>query len=57
LSSGCKAVRVKETFDDGVVISALEIIEPGFFELSVAIEAKKRSIKLSKKNLQLGDKT
>ena len=55
----CAAVGVcvEEALDDGVIISALQIVEPGFFGLSVAIEAKRGHFKLPKKQLQVGDKT
>jgi len=36
LTSGSKAVRVEETLDSGVIISALEIIEAGFRIVVVA---------------------
>ena len=43
LASAAVGIGVEEALHGGVIISALEIIEAGFFGLSVAIEAKKRS--------------
>ena len=43
MAGAAVGVCVEETLHGGVVISALEIIEPGFFGLSVAIETKRRS--------------
>ena len=57
LSGAAVGVCVEEALHNGIVISALEVIEARLFGLSVAIEAKRRSIKLPKKNPQVGDKT
>ena len=39
LAGGSKAVCVEEAADDGVVISALEIIEAGFFDKGLSLSA------------------
>ena len=44
LARTCVAVGVEEALDDGVVVSALQVIEARLFDLAVAVGAKMRSI-------------
>ena len=49
LAGAAVGIGVEEPLDDGIVISALQIVEPGFRGVVVAIEAKMGSIGLLKK--------
>ena len=42
------AVRVEETLDDGIVISALEVIEARLYNGEVAMRSKNKAQKLQK---------
>ncbi len=49
MSGAAVGVGVEEALDDGIVISGLQVIETRLFGESVAIEAKKETVKPSKK--------
>ena len=37
LTRTCKGIRIDESAGDGIVISALQVVEPGFSEVAVAV--------------------
>ncbi len=49
MSGAGEGVCIEKALDGGIVISGLQVIEAGLYEECIAIEAKKETIKPSKK--------